>query len=376
MDALYIAAAIPVFFIAIAIELIAARIKKRRVYVYHDAIANLSNGVGQLVFGALFTALTIGMYAVVYERARVITLPQTWPIWLAIFPLVDLGFYAFHRASHRVNFLWAIHAVHHQSEEYNLSVALRQAWLEPAVAAFFYLPLAIVGFHPVMFATAHTLNTLYQFWVHTRLVGKLGPIEHVFNTASHHRVHHGRNPRYIDKNYAGMFILWDRVFSTFQVEDEEPVYGVVKPLHSFNPLWAQSESWVKIAALMAASKGLFERLSAPFRPPEWLPESMGGKAEIPDVKREGEVGWDTRAPLGVDIYVGVQFFLVALLVTGFLLTYTKMHTSILIPVVAWFIASMIAWGGLIERRRWAPMLEIARLLAGGVLLAVGGFFGA
>ena len=362
MEAALIAAAIPVFFLAIGLELLVMRVRGRSLYVYHDSIANLSNGVGQLVFGVLLRFLTVGLYAAVYEGARVATLPSDSAfVWVLVFVGVDLGYYAFHRASHRVNFLWAIHAVHHQSEEYNLSVALRQAWLEPAVSVFFYVPLALVGFHPAMFATAVTLNTLYQFWVHTRLVNKLGPLEGYVNSPAAHRVHHGRNPKYIDKNYAGMLTLWDRLFGTYQAEEDEPLYGVVKPLHSLNPLWANLEAWRRIGTLIAKADTLGDKLTAIVRPPEWLPKSLGASAEIPAVTRERELGWDIAAPRAVNVYVGVQFFVVALGATGFLLVQADLGPVTIPVAVAWFIASMTAWGGLVEGRGFALPLEVARL---------------
>jgi alkylglycerol monooxygenase len=368
MEAALIAAAIPVFFLAIGIELLVMRLRGRRLYVYHDSIANLSNGVGQLVFGVLLRVVTVGLYAWVYEHGRVATLPtDSVVVWVLVFVGVDLGYYAFHRASHRVNFLWAIHAVHHQSEEYNLSVALRQAWLEPAVSVFFYLPLALAGFHPALLATAATINTLYQFWVHTRLVDKLGPLEGYVNSPAAHRVHHGRNPKYIDKNYAGMLTLWDRVFGTYQREEEEPVYGVVKPLHSLSPLWANLEAWQRIGVLMARADTLGEKLSAFVRPPEWLPKSLGARAEIPEVTRQGELGWDIHAPRAANVYVGLQFFVVALLATGFLLKQNELGPVTIPLAVAWFIAAMTAWGGLVEGRSFALPLELLRLAVAPLL---------
>jgi len=148
-------------------------------------------------------------------------------------------------------------------------VALRQSWFGPLFSWVFYVPLAIAGFPPVMFLITHTLNTLYQFFIHTRLVGRLGPLEHFMNTPSHHRVHHGINPQYIDKNYAGVFIIWDRLLGTFEPEGVEPVYGLVKPLGSFSPLWANVHRWVEIASLSRQSRRLRDKLWAWLAPPGW-----------------------------------------------------------------------------------------------------------
>ncbi len=367
MDAVLVAAAIPIFFLAIGLELWIAKRRGRRVYVYHDSIANLSNGVGQLVFGVLCKFLTIGLYTLVYERFRQMTIEPSVLSWVLVFLGVDLGYYSFHRASHRVNFLWAVHAVHHQSEEYNLSVALRQAWFEPIVTGVFYLPLAVLGFSPLLFSTAVTLNTLYQFWVHTRLIKSLGPLEGIVNSPASHRVHHGRNPKYIDKNYSGMLVLWDRFFGTYQPESEEPVYGVVKPLHSLNPLWANFEVWAKMVEMARRTPRVVNKLRVFFAPPEWLPPEEGGRAVIPEVERTSELGWDVRAPRAIDVYVGAQFALVAVLASGFLLMQDHLHTAEIVAGVGWFVASMVAWGGLVENKRFAVPLELLRLAAAPVL---------
>jgi sterol desaturase/sphingolipid hydroxylase (fatty acid hydroxylase superfamily) len=370
MDALYIAAAVPMFFVFIAGELLFARARGRRVFSYHDSVANLSSGIGQLLFAALTPFLTIGMYALAYEKLRVVTLPEGSALtWIVAFAGADLSFYWFHRASHRVNFLWAIHAVHHQSEEYNYTVALRQAWLEPAVGAVFHAPFALLGVPPAVMVTAVTLNTLYQFFTHTRLVGTLGPLEHVFNTPSHHRVHHGRNPRYIDKNYAGMFILLDRLFGTFAREDDEPAYGVVRPLASFDPLWANLEAWTKLFALARRGRGLREKLAAFFGPPEWLPAAEGGRAEIPEVPEDGGPRYEVVASRGVDVYVGVGLGVLVVAITGFLLVQQRLSTLEGVVVTAWFVTSFTASARLVESRPLGLGLELARLAALPALVA-------
>src|SRR5690606_31238042 len=150
----------------------------------------------------------------------------------------DFAYYWWHRASHRISFLWAAHVVHHQSEDYNLAVALRQAWFTSLSSWVLNLPLAFLGVPPLVYGVCAALNTLYQFWIHTRLVGKLGPLEWVLNTPSHHRVHHGIDAPYLDTNYGGVFIVFDRLFGTFVEETHEPRYGTLDPIRSFDPVWA------------------------------------------------------------------------------------------------------------------------------------------
>ena len=241
----YIALAIPVFFLLIAVELVCARILERDSYRLSDSVGDISCGLLQQVTEVFLKTAVFAAYVFVYEHFRRFAIPTSaaWA-WILCFLGYDLLYYWYHRLSHEVNAGWASHVVHHQSEEYNLTVALRQSAIP--VSWVFYLPLALVGFPPAMFLAVSAFDTLYQFWIHTRLVGRMGPLEWVLNTPSHHRVHHGRNPRYIDRNHGGTLIVWDRLFGSFAEEREEPVYGITKPLASFNPLWANLHYWVEM----------------------------------------------------------------------------------------------------------------------------------
>jgi sterol desaturase/sphingolipid hydroxylase (fatty acid hydroxylase superfamily) len=288
MEAILIVVAIPVFFAFIGLELALALRRGRHVYRFADSIANLGNGIGEQVIAAFAVPLTVGVYAWVFAHARLTTLPRdSVAVWVALFFGVDLCYYVFHRSAHRINFLWAGHVVHHQSEEYNYSVALRQSWFGQLFQWVFYLPLAVAGFPPAAFLVMTTLNTLYQFFIHTRLVGRLGPLEWVLNTPSHHRVHHGVNPRYVDRNYGGILIIWDRLFGTFEPEGAEPVYGLVKPLASFNPLWANVQYWVQMASMARRTGRLGDKLRAFIAPPEWRPADLGGPVTVPEPERDG-----------------------------------------------------------------------------------------
>jgi hypothetical protein len=234
--------------------------------------------------------------------------------------------------------LWAGHAVHHQSEEYNLTTALRQSWLEATMAWPFYLPLALLGFPPVMFVLASTFNSLYQFWIHTRTIGKLRPIEGVLNTPSSHRVHHGIDPEYIDKNYAGMFTIFDRVYGTYKAEEREPTFGTVKPLASFNPLWANLEGWARIFGIARRTSRIRDKLYAFIAPPEWLPQDLGGVQTVPPVDHA---------------------------------TYTKYSVTraLSIALTIWILVSLVSLAAIVERKRWGRSSEALRLVF-GVAIAV------
>lgn len=221
------------------------------VYRLKDTFANLSLGLGQVIL-SLFTKVFLwAIYAKTFDwfhqdflsgQLKSIDLTMIFdPIvsWTIALLVMDCAYYFFHRYSHEIHCLWSAHVVHHQSEEYNLSVALRQSWFQHIYSGIFYLPLAI--FMPLeQFLLANLINTLGQYWIHTKLIDRIGSLEYILNTPSHHRVHHATNEKYLDKNYAGILIIWDRIFGTFEAEDpsEEIKYGVLRPLHSFNPFWA------------------------------------------------------------------------------------------------------------------------------------------
>ena len=251
MDERLIAIATPIFILSIAIEWLLNRWHLQRTgqssptggsggYRRDDTLTNLSTGIGQQVFDPLLRLVGVAVYGAVQQRWGLWRWDAEAPLtWLVALLAVDVGFYWFHRASHRVRLLWAVHHVHHSSDEYNLAVALRQPWLEKLVDIPFYLPLAVLGLPVEVFVGAFTIDLLYQFFIHTRWVPRLGPLEWLLNTPSHHRVHHGVQPEYLDRNHAGIFIVWDRLFGTFEPEREAPVYGLTKDVESVNPLTIQ-----------------------------------------------------------------------------------------------------------------------------------------
>jgi len=231
MEARLVAYAIPMFVLLIAAELIIAKILGARLYRFADAMTDLACGIASRIFHLFDTALLIAVYAAVYTAAAPWQLPEDSPAtWIAAFIGVDILYYWWHRASHGSSVLWAVHAVHHQSEDYNLAVALRQALFSGITSMPFYLPLALLGVPPVVFATCQVLNTLYQFWIHTDAIDRIGPFERWFNSASHHRVHHGSNLRYIDRNHGGILIIWDRLFGTLLAR--HPL-GAEQPLNHY-----------------------------------------------------------------------------------------------------------------------------------------------
>ncbi|MES2418814.1 MAG: sterol desaturase family protein [Bacteroidota bacterium] len=359
----YIALSIPVFFILIGIELAYSVYKKLGYYRLNDSIANLSQGIGQQITGLFMkTALFFG-YTYLFEHWRLFSLPSTLWVWIILFIGVDFFYYWFHRMSHQINALWAAHIVHHQSEEYNLTVALRQSWFQSWFSWVFYLPLALIGFDPLMFVTLSAFNTLYQFWIHTRAIKRMGFLEYIINTPSHHRVHHGSNPKYIDKNHAGSLIIWDKMFGTFQKEEEEVYYGITKPLASWNPIWANVHYWVELAQTAKKSTKLRDKINVFLRPPGWYPASMGGFKHPPEIDAGQYRKFDPDYQHRLALYVLFQFLIALLSGSALLFLYPKMPFPNVICVAIFTLLTLLSCGALLEKKDWLKYFEYARLLS-------------
>ena len=371
----YIALSIPVFFALIGVEVLIARWRGEKLYRFNDSINDLSCGILQQVLGVFTKALIFGAYALIYQSAALLELdPRSWSVWVVCFLGVDFLYYWFHRVSHESNLPWGAHIVHHQSEEFNLAVALRQGAFQPLFSWVFYLPLAWIGFPPLVFLACSSFNTLYQFWIHTRLIGKLGPLEWVFNTPSHHRVHHGCDPKYIDKNYAGTLIVWDRLFGSFQVEEEEPTYGVTKPLANWNPVWANLDYYRDLLRLTAQAPTGRDRLKVWLKGPAWKPAWARLDAPERTPLSHGEAGkYDRSAPRNLGTYIWVHFLGLIGLTLLLLFQVDELDLAGKVGLgllVAWTAANL---GALFDRRRWVRLSELLRLavvaLAGVAALA-------
>lgn len=359
---------IPIFFLLIGIELLISKLKHLPYYRFNDAITNLSCGIGSQVIGILIKALTVGGYIFIYNyspwKGKIST---DWWMWILLWFAVDFFYYWFHRLAHQVSILWGSHEVHHQSEEYNLTVALRQAWLQGAFSWVFYLPLAIIGFEPQMFFTIAAINTLYQFWIHTRLIGKLHPaIEFIFNTPSHHRVHHGINPKYIDKNHGGTFIIYDRLFGTFQAEEEEVVYGITTQPKSWNPLWLNFNYWTQLFKNLSASNSISNTIKMLVLNPGWKPAELGGIEPFKEITPQQFNKYNPPVSNALSYYVLLQYILLIIGTSIFLFSETKPPFSqsvfLKFTVIAYIIFSIVNIGALLEKKQWGIIAEIVRLI--------------
>jgi sterol desaturase/sphingolipid hydroxylase (fatty acid hydroxylase superfamily) len=262
---------IPAFIVLIALEILWARRHPEILgYERRDTIASLSMGILNVGVSAGAKLLSIPLFALLYQH-RVLDLgqPTLWWSWVILFFGEDFCYYWFHRTHHEVRLLWAVHVNHHSSERYHLATALRQPLLTPFTGPIFWAPLALAGFPPWMILTAQAWSLLYQFWLHTESIRRLGPLEWILNTPSHHRVHHGANLPYLDKNHAGILIIWDRMFGTFAPEQERVKYGLTKNIESFNLVTISFHELIAIARDVRRAPGLRAKLGYMFAPPGW-----------------------------------------------------------------------------------------------------------
>ena len=274
-----IALATPVFFLLIALELLMARARGLSgAYRLNDAINSLSLGVMSQVIGLFVRVFNYGVYALVFEHVALGNWPHAWWAWALAIVCYDFCYYWNHRLGHESAVFWASHVVHHQSQRYNLSTALRQTSSGAFLGWIFYLPMAVAGVPPAMFAVAAIVDLLYQFWIHTEVVGKLGWFDRWFASPSNHRVHHAVNDRYIDRNYGGIFMAWDRLFGTFVDETERCVYGTRAPLNSWDPLWANLEVYADLARKSMQCERWGDRVRVWLKPPGWQPAGADGTA--------------------------------------------------------------------------------------------------
>ena len=263
--------AIPAFIILLVAEVLITARQQKDYYDAKDTAGSLTMGIGNVIIGFVGKALMFGALSFVYQF-RLFTVDMTqWWAWVVLFFADDFSYYWFHRISHGSRYFWASHVVHHSSQKYNLGTALRQTWTGNITGAFvFWLWLPLVGFSPVAIMTMQAISLLYQFWIHTEHINKLpAPIEFIFNTPSHHRVHHGSNLAYLDKNHAGVLIIWDRLFGTFAPEEHRPTYGLTTNLNSHNPVKIAFHEWTAIGRDVSRAGSLRNALGYIFGPPGW-----------------------------------------------------------------------------------------------------------
>ncbi|MBI5718380.1 MAG: sterol desaturase family protein [Burkholderiales bacterium] len=338
--------ATPVFLGLIAFEFVVGLARGRNTYRLADALSSIGLGVMSQVVGLFTRLFAVGLYTLAYEHVALwqLSAGSVW-VWLAALVGYDFCYYWLHRAGHRVAVLWAAHVVHHQSEDYNLSTALRQTSSGFLLGWMFYLPLAVLGVPPLVFGIVALIDLLYQFWVHTQQVDRLGWFDRWFCAPSNHRVHHAVNDRYLDKNYGGILLVWDRLFGSYAPEDErEPcVYGTRAPLRSWNPLWANLQVYRDLALDSWRTKAWPDKLRVWLAPPGWRPADVAAKWPRPafDLKRFQRSGRYGPPITELAAWVAGTLFAVALLLTTIVLWNAHRLSPWLVAGLALLIVTLL-----------------------------------
>lgn len=263
--------AIPFFVLLLSLEALFSYRENKDLYEKKDTWSSLALGIGNVLTGFITKALIFGLFTILYKY-RLFTLEASnWWVWVLLFFADDFSYYWFHRVSHHVNWFWASHVVHHSSQRYNLAAALRQTWTGNATGSFlFWAWMPLVGFHPILVLLMQQVSLIYQFWIHTETIKKMPPwFEFAFNTPSHHRVHHGSDLKYLDKNHAGILIIWDRLFGTFKLEQERPNYGLTRNVNTFNPVFVAFAEWKHLYRKMTSTHSPKDALKYLIKPPGW-----------------------------------------------------------------------------------------------------------
>lgn len=353
-----IAYAIPVFMLSILVEYLLARRRAPGAYDIADGVTSLHFGVLSQIAGAFTYLLTIGIYSWTFEHARLITLPANeWWVWVFALLFYDFCYYWVHRAGHEVNLLWGAHQVHHSSEYYNLTTALRQTATGAFTSWPFYLVMAVAGVPPLVFGAVALIDLLYQYWVHTQLVGKLGALDRIFVTPSNHRVHHGQNDYCLDRNYGGIFIFWDRLFGTFVEErDNEPiVYGIRSPLASYDPVWGNLNVYRDVARRARAAASLREAIGIWFEPP-------AGRGKQPPPMPTEFRRYDSNASSAARNYALWQYVLLIAPATHFIAIARQLEWLERAQYALILVAWVWSLSSLLEARPHARLVESIRLI--------------
>jgi len=366
-----IALAVPFFLLALLVELFIDRRGHTGFYRSNDAVNSLSAGILSTTTGYFTKFVSLILWGLVLQNFALIDMPMVWfdfspsgvALWVAAALGWDFCYYWAHRLGHEISVFWAAHAVHHQSEEYNLSTALRQTSTGFLFGWIFYLPLFLIGFPLQVLITVNAINLIYQFWVHTRVVKRLGVLDRILVTPSNHRVHHAQNERYIDKNYGGMLILWDRLFGTFQEErnDDPVVFGVRKPLANWNPVWANLQVYDYVLFDARKTRRWRDKLGIWFRRTGWRPPDV--EAEHPRARSDLSSfrKFDPPVALSQRRYVLAQFA-VAIAITLYIaeLFAREGAMAVLLPCIMLWVL-LYTLGLLNEGRANARRVELIRL---------------
>lgn len=354
----FLAFAMPAFFLFLFLEYkLVKRSKKTEIFNYESSVSNISIGIAERLINLFIAASFYQLYYVIYNNYRIFDIPNTVIIWGVLLLATDFVWYWYHRLGHEVNFFWAAHIVHHHSEEFNFTAAARITTFQAIIRTGFWCVLPFIGFHPDLVITMLIVHGTYSFFTHTQLIGKMKWIEYVFVTPSIHGVHHASDEKYLDKNYGDMFTFWDRIFGTFQEEEEKPKYGLTHPIKSYSFLWQHFHYYFEIYELWKRSKGFRKKWNAVFGSPANMDQDIRPILE----KRFLQDKTNTDQKLRFKNYLYVQLGICTFILSLFTYFFHIMKESDSIFVLVFIIITLINCGALLEQRKWIYYLEYARL---------------
>ncbi|WP_420150782.1 sterol desaturase family protein [Spirosoma sp.] len=382
----WLAFAVPFFLILMGLEYLVAKWQQKNYFRFNTSVANLNVGIAE----RLLDSFTVGAFYFVYDYLHrhyaLFDIPANGWGWVGLLIATDFVWYWYHRLAHEINVFWAVHVVHHQSEDFNYTVSARITVFQAAVRTGFWAILPIIGFPAGMITAILLVHGLYPFFIHTRTIGKLGWLEYVLVTPSHHRVHHASNPQYLDKNYGDMFIIWDKLFGTFVEEKEEPVYGLTKQLDSHSFLWQHFHGLLEVLVAASRANGWKAKLAVLFGRPDTVDPTIRQELEIRFLSTSAaERSVSHNRSRRFRGYVAGQLAATLLILFTFLLfdQYVLGHFQFLTAL--FILLTLINCGALLEQRQWVLYLEIGRVgvlwlalysLLGDPMLIVLGYIGA
>lgn len=360
----------PIILGLLIIEILYCWWQKNDYYNFQDTIANIGTAIGNQCFNLVVAVIVYQSYGWLYANWALFSIPTNLWTMAILLILIDFLFYWFHRVGHTVNVFWAAHMPHHSSEEMNLGVGLRASVTQRLFSFSFFFPLPIMGFEPDAIYSMVALHLLMSYWHHTRVIGRLGWFEKWFNTPSHHRVHHGVNPQYLDKNFGEFLIIWDKMFGTFEPEREEVCYGVTHPPRTWDPTNIYFQYWKELWYDAVAAPHWIDKIKIWFMPLGWRPrglEQVGETVRQPGYSKKEQIKYQSHSFRNIEIYLIIHVSL------AMLFMYITVHTKSPLSDLDRFIFSIAiffmitAWGGILEGKSWAIFLEVFRLLMMGVL---------
>ncbi|MCV9929444.1 sterol desaturase family protein [Flavobacterium sp. LS1R49] len=354
----FLAFAMPAFFLFVYIEFrLAQRSNRPELFNYESSVSNISIGIAERLINLFIAASFYQLYYFIYNNYRIFDIPSNFLVWIALILATDFVWYWYHRLGHEVNFFWAAHIVHHHSNEFNFTAAARITTFQAIVRTGFWCVLPFIGFHPKMVITMLIVHGAYSFFTHTQVIGRIKWLEYVFVTPSVHGIHHASDEKYLDKNYGDMFTFWDRIFGTFQEEEEKPKYGLTHPLKSYSFLWQHFHYYFEIYELWKRSKGFIARWNAVFGSPADMDQDIRPTLE----KRFLQDKENPSHRLKFKNYLYLQLGVSTFLLTIFTYYFDSLDTSDKIFVLSFIGITLINCGALLEQRKWIYYLEYFRI---------------